>query len=156
MKSQDRQSLEQAIEQAVKSLESDMSMLQPKGQGSRRKWSGPWWTWQVFIRQASDLPRTPEDREKMDCCHCELAIFYMTLSACGCDMEMAAPWIRKWFLEHQLPDGGLNCDPRAYSGSMKSSVISTLRPLEAVLKYTNRDFTAQETAFLDEGVKGGN
>jgi hypothetical protein len=109
-------------------------------------------TWPVFIRQASDLPQTEEDKTKMDCCHCELAVFYMTLSACGCDLETAAPWIRRWFLEHQLPDGGLNCDPRAYSGSMKSSVISTLPPLEAVLRYTKRDFTSEETTFLDGGA----
>ena len=77
----------------------------------------------------------------------------MTLSACGCDVDVELPWIRDWFLKHQLPDGGLNCTPSAYRKSLKSSIVSTLPPLEAVLLFTNRKYTAAETKFLDEGAR---
>ena len=79
-------------------------------------------TWPKFVIGDDDRPLSDEDRAKMDCCHCELAVFYMVLSACGCDMDAEAPWIRQWFLTHQLPDGGLNCSGEAYSKSRKSSV----------------------------------
>ena len=89
----------------------------------------------------------------MDCCHCELGVFYMILSTCGCDTEADLPWIRKWFLKHQLPDGGLNCEPDAYLQSGKSSIVSSLPPLEAVLFFTDRDYTNSEKKFLDNGAK---
>jgi hypothetical protein len=77
----------------------------------------------------------------------------MVLSACGCDMDAETPWIRRWVLAHQLPDGGLNCSPEAYSKSRKSSIVSTLPPLEALLRFTRREFTGQEEAFLDDGAR---
>ena len=110
-------------------------------------------TWPKFIIGEKGKPLSDEDRAKMDCCHCELAVFYMVLSACGCDMDAETPWIRRWFLTHQLPDGGLNCSPEAYGGSRKSSVVSTLPPLEALLRFTRREFTVQEKAFLDNGAR---
>ena len=69
--------------------------------------------WQQFVIAEHDAPQTEADREKMDCCHCELGVFYMILSACGCDTETDLPWMRSWFLQHQLSDGGLNCEPDA-------------------------------------------
>ena len=151
-------------------------------QMSRRKWDGPWWhmatlcemgesrriplsaaegalellkrgAWPRFVLTEEEAPRSEADRAKMDCCHCELGVFYMILSACGCEVDVELPWIRAWFLEHQLPDGGLNCEPSAYGGSRKSSVVSTLPPLEAVLFFTRREYTAAEAAFLDEGAR---
>ena len=77
----------------------------------------------------------------------------MILMAYGCDLDKDLPWIREWFLKHQLSDGGLNCDPSAYIHSHKSSIVSTLPPLEAILRYTNRPFTEQEAFFLDEGAR---
>ena len=70
---------------------------------SRRKWNGPWWdmavlcemgeaqripksttqramellkngTWPRFVISAADAPQTDSDRQKMDCCHCELGV----------------------------------------------------------------------------------
>lgn len=77
----------------------------------------------------------------------------MILMAYGCDLDKELPWIREWFLQHQLSDGGLNCDPDAYTHSNKSSIVSTLPPLEAILYYTNRAFTVQEADFLDQGAR---
>jgi hypothetical protein len=110
-------------------------------------------TWTKFVLGEEDKPRSDEDRAKMDCCHCELAVFYMVLSARGYDMDAEAPWIRQWFLTHQLPDGGLNCSAKAYCHSRKSSVVSTLPPLEALLRFTRREFTVREKAFLDDGAR---
>lgn len=152
------------------------------GECTRRKWDGAWWhmaalyemgevrripqssierakyllktqVWPTFIISEDDGPSSERDKLKMDCCHCELAVFYMILTAYGCDLDKELPWIREWLLKHQLPDGGLNCDPEAYTHSRKSSIVSTLPPLEAILLHTNREFTVQEAVFLDEGAR---
>jgi hypothetical protein len=39
--------------------------------------------------------------------------------------------MRPWLRQYQLPDGGLNCDEAACVKSLKSSMVSTLPPLEA-------------------------
>ena len=36
---------------------------------------------------------------------------------------------------------------------LKSSIVSTLPPLEAILWHTDREFTEQEAVFLDEGAR---
>jgi hypothetical protein len=174
--------LSEAITDAVGRLSLDTQLSAVGGGRSRRKWSGPWWqmamfcemktperipdstaakalallkqsTWTRFVIAEGDKPRSDEDRAKMGCCHCELAVFFMILFARGYDMDAETPWIRQWFLTHQLPDGGLNCSAKAYSNSGKSSVVSTLPPLEALLRFTRREFTDREKAFLDEGAR---
>ena len=124
---------------------------------SRMKWNGPWWhmaalyemgesaripesavikalallkngAWPRFVIRREDAPRRDSDRAKMDCCHCELGVFYMILASCGCDVDAVLPWIRDWLLQHQLPDGGLNCSPAAYRESGKApSYLRCLR-----------------------------
>ena len=85
-------------------------------------------------------------------CHCQIGILYQVLAACGVSVDEAIPWLRPWLLKYQLPDGGLNCDEKAYDkSSPKSSIVSTLPPLEAVLFCTNRPFTPAEETFLDRG-----
>jgi hypothetical protein len=174
--------MQYAIEDSIKFLESYPDVPIELSGKSRRKWDGLWWhmatlyemgevkqipksaiakakyileaqTWPVFIRSAEDQPTTDIDKIKMDCCHCELAVFYMILMEYGCDLDKELPWIREWFLMHQLPDGGLNCEPDAYTHSKKSSIISTLPPLEAILWYTKGEFTEKEAYFLDEGAR---
>ena len=173
--------MDNAIESAVEVISSEGAFSVPD-RGSRRKWDGPWWqlailyemgevariprlavdsalgqlkhgAWQEFVITEHDVPQTEADKEKMDCCHCELGVFYMILSACGCDTEANLPWIRRWFLKHQLLDGGLNCEPDAYLKSGKSSIVSSLPPLEAVLFFTDRDYTDAEKRFLDNGAR---
>jgi hypothetical protein len=148
--------LDEAIEHSVGRLSVDTALSAIGGAKSRRKWSGPWWhmdllcemeapelipdcaianaltllkhsTWPKFVIGEENKPLSEEDRAKMDCCH--------------------------WLLTHQLPDGGLNCSPDAYSESRKSSVVSTLPPLEALLRFTGRELTTQERTFLDEGAR---
>ncbi|GKV57730.1 hypothetical protein NCCP2222_36770 [Sporosarcina sp. NCCP-2222] len=176
------ETIQYAIEDSIKFLESYPKLPIEGIENSRRKWDGFWWhlaalyemgevrqvpesailkakyileaqTWPIFVKSAEDLPTTEMDKMKMDCCHCELAVFYMILMEYGCDLDKELPWIREWFLKHQLPDGGLNCEPDAYTCSNKSSIISTLPPLEAILWYTNRDFTEEEAFFLDQGAR---
>ena len=181
MTSYQTQEMRGAIESSLDLLSADDVFSVPD-RGSRRKWDGPWWhmatlcemgeselvpssavgracellkrgAWPRFVITKEDAPMSNADRSKMDCCHCELGVFYMTLAACGCDVDEELPWIREWFLSHQLPDGGLNCSPSAYRKSRKSSVVSTLPPLEAILLYTNREFTDAEARFLDDGAR---
>ncbi|WP_033543141.1 hypothetical protein [Planococcus sp. CAU13] len=171
-----------AIEDSMEFLHLYSEVTAEDVENSRRKWDGFWWhmaalhemgevkripasaiakakyilgnhTWPVFVISTGDAPHTEQDKRKMDCCHCELAVYYMILMDYGCDLDTELPWIREWFLKHQLPDGGLNCEPEAYLHSRKSSLVSTLPPLEAVLRYTNREYTAQEANFLDEGAR---
>jgi hypothetical protein len=171
-----------AIEESIRFLETFSELSIDRVENSRRKWDGAWWhmatlyemgevkkipeaaiarakellkthTWPIFVISEEDHPTSEVDKRKMDCCHCELAVFYMILVAYGCDLDEELPWIREWFLKHQLPDGGLNCDPDAYTYSKKSSMVSTLPPLEAILWYTNREFTEKEAHFLDQGAQ---
>ncbi|MGE7826996.1 hypothetical protein [Paenibacillus sp. NPDC093718] len=176
------QTIRLAIEESVKFLASTSQWETAHGEDTRRKWDGAWWhmaalyemgeaklipesaiikakwlletqVWQTFVISADDRPTSESDKMKLDCCHCELAVYYMILMEYGCDLDKELPWIREWLLKHQLPDGGLNCEPEAYTHSKKSSMVSTLPPLEAILWHTNREFTEQEAAFLDEGAR---
>lgn len=171
-----------AIEESIRYLECDTNWDMDRCESSRSKWDGTWWhmavlyemgevkqipesaivraknlleahTWPVFVISLEDHPTSESDKMKMDCCHCELAVYYMILMAYGCDLDKELPWMREWFLQHQLSDGGLNCEPEAYTYSNKSSIVSTLPPLEAILWNTNREFTEQEAIFLDQGAR---
>lgn len=170
-----------AISPSIDLLDSD-DLFPIPDRNSRKKWTGPWWhmaalyemgesgripksavsralkllkagAWPRFVITREDAPKRVFDLTKMDCCHCELGVFYMVLASCGCNVDAELPWIREWFLKHQLPDGGLNCSPGAYRGSGKSSIVSTLPPLEAVLFFTDRNCTDAEKDFLDEGAR---
>ena len=86
-------------------------------------------------------------------CHCALGTIYKITHARGTDPDSAIPWAREWFLKYQLPDGGLNCDEAVYTKSApKSSIVSTLPPLEAVLYCTSHKFSGAELEFLDRGA----
>ncbi len=169
------------IRTSIDFLDSDEIFHVPD-RNSRTKWNGPWWhmaalyemgesgripgsaavkalkllkrgAWPSFVIEPADAPQTDSDRAKMDCCHCELGVFYIVLASCGCDVDVELPWIREWFLNHQLPDGGLNCSPDAYRESGKGSIVSTLPPLEAILFFTNRKYSDVEQKYLDEGAR---
>ncbi|WP_172253990.1 prenyltransferase/squalene oxidase repeat-containing protein [Saccharibacillus deserti] len=177
-----RPAVSAAAEASIRFLKTTSSLEPPHDEGSRHKWDGAWWhmaalyemgqvrlipesaivqaqtllrtrVWPVFVIEDRDGPVLSQDLDKWDCCHCELAVFYQILQAYGCDLDDEMPWIREWLLKHQLPDGGLNCDPGAYLHSRKSSIVSSLPPLEAILRYTDRPFTEREKEFLDEGAR---
>jgi len=146
------------------------------------KWTNPWWHMLLLFEMGmSDLiPRDIADRlayslnrhcikffplkeEELPSdidpfrnipCHCQLGCMYQVLHACGLDLDRDLPWIRPWFLRYQLPDGGLNCDESVYTRQTpRSSVVSSLPPLEAILRCTGRDFTSEERRFLDAGAR---
>ncbi len=144
------------------------------------KWDSPWWhmvtLWE--LGRAKDIPPEassamleavatryldffPNPREPLPAgrdahrethCHCSLGIMYQVLRDCGHDVDAKAPWIRRWFLHYQLPDGGLNCDDKAYASGGASSIQSTIAALEAVLRGAKGSHTPAEEAFLDRGA----
>lgn len=144
------------------------------------KWDSPWWHMVVLweLGRAKDIPVEaskamleavstryvdffPNPREPLPAgrdayrethCHCSLGTMYQVLRDCGHDVDSAAPWIRRWFLRYQLPDGGLNCEDSAYASGGASSIQSTLPALEAILRGVKGGHTPAEEAFLDRGA----
>ena len=144
------------------------------------KWDSPWWHMTLLFEldRADAIPpeaaeamlaaiesrylrffpnaREPlppgKDQVRDAACHCGLATMHQVLEACGLDLESRAPWIRAWLLRYQLPDGGLNCDARAYGKAGASSIQSTLPALEAIVR-TRRPLTLSEEEFLDRGAE---
>ncbi|MDD5302565.1 MAG: hypothetical protein PHS14_05580 [Elusimicrobia bacterium] len=144
------------------------------------KWDSPWWhmtlLWELgradaIPKEAAEAmlaaietkyvryfpnPREPlppgKDPRRDGLCHCGLGSMYQALAACGLDLDARAPWMRAWFLHYQLPDGGLNCDDKAYEKGGASSVQSTLPALEAVLA-AGRPLTPIEENFVDRGAE---
>ena len=144
------------------------------------KWDSPWWHLTLLheLGRADAVPREaaeammaaieakyppyfPNPREPLPpgkdyhrdgLCHCALGNMANALAACGIDVDARAPWIRAWFLRYQLPDGGLNCDEKAYASGTASSIQSTLPVLEYVVR-TPRPLTLAEEDFLDRGAE---
>ena len=146
------------------------------------KWDSPWWhmtlLWEMglaelipksavdamvdafrsryltFFPLRFDLLPPEIDTRRHVVCHCAVGTMYQVLSACEIEVDEELPWMRPWFFRYQLPDGGLNCDEEAYTkATPKSSIVSTLPPLEAVLFSTGRDFDFEEVEFLDRGAE---
>lgn len=174
--------LEAALAHSIDYLNSSIAIDSLKADPYWPKWNSPWWhmtlLWEIgaarhipqsvieavvaslndnclkfFSFKLEELPEGIDPYRGVPC-HCQLGTIYQVLSACGVDVDATLPWIRPWFIKYQLPDGGLNCDEAAYTKPIKrSSVVSTLPPLEATLFYTNRDFTSEEMNFLDRGAQ---
>lgn len=174
--------IEFAVQSTVEYLESPAAAAQLEKDPYWPKWDAPWWRMlllqemglaaripktaveklaeavsrhfiQFFPFRESELPKGVHPMRHVPC-HCALGSVYQVLHGAGFDVDRALPWIRPWFLKYQLPDGGLNCDERAYTKeNPKSSVVSTLPPLEAVLRCTHHSFTPEETRFLDNGAR---
>jgi len=106
----------------------------------------------VFPVRPEEFPEGTDPYRKI-ACHCAVGSAYQLLFACGVDVDKELPWMRPWFLKYQLPDGGLNCDEAAYVKPVpKSSIVTTLPCLEAVLFCRNRDLTSGEISFLEKGA----
>lgn len=89
-------------------------------------------------------------------CHCQLGNVYQVLAAKGVDVDGELPWIRWWFLRYQMSDGGLNCDnDEAYlvKDEVPSSMVGTIAAFEAILLYTPRAWTDEETEFLNRSAR---
>lgn len=145
------------------------------------KWDSPWWKL-ALLREAGTLERAPvevvralgraadrrwlhhfpieegelppgKDPHRDVACHCALGTLYRILGTAGLDVDREHPWMREWFLRYQIEDGGLNCDEAAYRKSPpRSSFLSTLPPLEAVLFHTARELAPPELEFLRRGA----
>lgn len=144
------------------------------------KWDSPWWHACLLgeLGLARDIPLAgaealleaiaahyvdffPNPREALPAgkdqfrhalCHCALGSIYRVLRERGLDVDARLPWARTWFLRYQLPDGGLNCEDKAYAAGGASSIQSTLPVLEALLYGVARDRTPAENAALDRGA----
>lgn len=173
--------LELAIESSIDYLSSDKAIRAARANPYWPKWHSPRWHMvllyemgladqipevivyemvdalnsvyaQVFPLKVEDVPAGVDPYREIPC-HCDLGTIYKVLSVWGVDVDSEVAWIRPWFFKYQLPDGGLNCDEAAYTREVKkSSIVSSLPPLEAVLFHTNRPFTNQECQFLDSGA----
>lgn len=106
----------------------------------------------VFPIKEEEVPRGTDPYRGIACL-CAVGSIYQVLFDYGIEVDRELPWMRSWFLRYQLPDGGLNCDEEVYTKPVpKSSVVSTLPCLEAVLFCSQQELTAEELKFIDKGA----
>jgi hypothetical protein len=170
-----------AIEPSVEYLASPAAAASLERDPYWPKWDSPWWHMALLgeLGRAAQIPARALDT-LVDCtnrhyvkvfpiqpedvpaglslalnslCHCAVGTLFQFLHGAGREPDTALPWLRPWILRYQLADGGLNCNEDAYlKENGRSSMLSTLPALEAVLHCTPREFTAEEVAFLDRGA----
>lgn len=174
--------LNEAIEKSKSYLTSDLALESIERDPYWPKWDSPWWHMRLLqeLGFATEIPQTtiskmvevlkkhylpifPVREEEMPkgldpirkiACHCAVGSMYQVLFHSGIDVEMELPWLRPWLIRYQLPDGGLNCDERAYTKeSPKSSIVSTINCLEAIFFCRKKDLTDEEESFLNKGAK---
>jgi hypothetical protein len=174
--------LEGQIEETLAYLKSPAALASLSQDPYWPKWESPWWRMQLLLELGLEkhippeplqalmasigrsyltfFPTTPSqippgaDPYRDIGCHCALGSAYMLLAATGQDVDGRLPWIRPWFILYQMADGGLNCDETAYTRPVpRSSVVSTLPPLEAILYRASRPLSEKEDAFLDRGAE---
>lgn len=174
--------LSQALQESITYLASPEAMASIERDPYWPKWDSPWWHMMLLFELdlAHEIPESavekmvatlkthylpifpikpeevPEgtDPHRQIACICAVGNMYQVLFACGVDVDKELPWMREWFLRYQLPDGGLNCDESVYTKPVpKSSIVSTIACLEAVLFCRNRELTTAEVAFLDRGAR---
>jgi hypothetical protein len=168
-----------AIQESIDFLASDEGVLRLERDPYWPKWDSPWWRLTALleigatdrvsagpveglIRSATarwihHFPRTEEELpDGVDpyhniACFCAIGTFDQLLHAYGRDTDRCVPWLRGWYQRYQLPDGGYNCDDSAYRRPRpRSSMVSTLPPLEALLTRTDRNEFEGEV--LDRGA----
>lgn len=146
----------------ARELETDESLNSIKLDPYWPKWDSPWWQAVLLLEcgQADLIPKRFINKliETTDAhylhtfpilesqippacdpyrhilCHCALGTLSKLIVACGENVFENLPWVYDWFMLYQLPDGGYNCDEAAYTNSQKSSFLSTLPMLEAMLE----------------------
>ncbi|MGE0401770.1 MAG: hypothetical protein AB7T06_34025 [Kofleriaceae bacterium] len=76
------------------------------------------------------------DRRRHSSCHCALGSVDQLLDACGVDVDRELPWIRPWYTQYQMRDGGYNCAEDAYlvEDECPSSMVGTIGILESLLR----------------------
>lgn len=106
----------------------------------------------VFPIKEEEVPKGIDPVRKIACL-CSVGNMYQVLFSCGVDVDQELPWMRAWFLKYQLPDGGLNCDEAVYTKpTPKSSIVTTIACLEAILFCRKGELTSEEKSFLNKGA----
>lgn len=174
--------LEAALAETVAALDAPAAAESLRADPYWPKWESPWWRILLLVElglaarvppgavealaevcrdhwlpdfplRLEDVP-AGKDPHRHIACHCAVGSLALMLDACGLEPDARLPWLRPWLLRWQLPDGGLNCDEAAYTRpTPRSSLVSTLPALEAVLRATHRPFTPEEEGFLDRGAE---
>ena len=174
---------QQELEASIRYLKSEKALKSLALDAYWPKWDSPWWHMLLLheMRMTKEIPDAvitayveainriplkifpihPEDMPpgidpyRGSPCHCQLGNVYQVLAGRGVDVDKEVPWIRPWFLRYQMNDGGLNCDNDAYlvKDETPSSMVGTIAAFEAVLLYTNREWTSSEITFLDKAAQ---
>lgn len=173
--------LKKALQSSKNYLGSDEALKSIERDPYWPKWNSPWWHMslmnelgiakeipEVTVQKMVDvlkkhyLPNFPiteaeiplgTDVVRQVACLCAVGNMYQILFNADVDVDRELPWMRSWFLRYQLPDGGLNCDETAYTKPVpKSSIVTTVACMEAVLFCRNRDLTENEKNFLNRGA----
>lgn len=106
----------------------------------------------VFPIKAEEVPPNTDPYREIACL-CAVGNMYQVLFNAWVDVDKELPWMREWFLRYQLSDGGLNCDEKVYTNpTPKSSIVTTLACLEAVLFCRKGELTKNEIEFLNKGA----
>lgn len=170
------------IEASIDFLGSDSALESLRLDPYWPKWNSPWWQ-MLLLFEMNMAGRIPALAIEMMCelldthylkffpfkeeqipagkdpyrhiaCHCALGTISQVLTAAGVNVDKRLPWVRPWFIKYQMQDGGLNCDEAAYSKAAgKSSVVSTLPAVEAMLFCDGRELTEEENLFVDRGAQ---
>jgi len=128
------------------------------------KWDSPWW-YMLLLEETSRISEIPVAvfKELLTCadrqflkifpvreedvdgpvnghtevmCFCFFGGLMKLASKLEFDVFAHLPWAKDWVHRYQLPDGGFNCDESVYTGSGKSSFISTAVMLEGMIEYS--------------------
>lgn len=106
----------------------------------------------IFPINECDIPKGTDPFRKIACL-CAVGNMYQILFNAGVNVDHELPWMKEWFFRYQLPDGGLNCDEQVYTKpEPKSSIVTTLSCLEAVLFCRRSELTQNESTFLTKGA----
>ncbi len=107
----------------------------------------------VFPLKEEEIP-TGCDPSRHICCHCALATAMQILEAREVRSDEVFPWARSWFARYQIADGGYNCAEEVYlRETPRSSIVSTVPMLEALLNLSERGLSDEEEAILDRGMQ---
>lgn len=144
-------------------IESEKALLMIERDVYWPKWDSPWW-YILLLEETGRLNEVPVEvfKELLTCadrqylkifptreedidgpvngytevmCFCFLGCLMKIASKLDFDVFAHVPWAKEWINRYQLPDGGYNCDDAAYTGSGKSSIISTAVMLEGMVEY---------------------
>ncbi|MGZ3747538.1 MAG: hypothetical protein ACXWRE_09210 [Pseudobdellovibrionaceae bacterium] len=131
--------LNEAIEKSKKYLASNSALESIERDPYWPKWDSPWWHMRLLqelnlakeipqitllkmieVLKGHYLPLFPTHTEEI-ACHCAVGSMDQVLFYAGIDVDSELPWMRPWMIRYQLPDGGLNCDERAYTKEKSKS-----------------------------------